>query len=132
MTGSDTANDAGKHRASPPLRALLVVAFVAAVAAVFAFDLDDYLTFEMLKSHRQGILEWYADNRVLAVVAFIAGYALTVALSVPGAVWLTLAGGFVFGTVAGTVVVVVAATLGALGLFLIARYVLADFFHEKA
>ncbi len=54
-----------------------------------------------------------------------------VALSLPGAVWLTLIAGFLFGTVAATVYVVVAATVGALGIFLIARYALADFFHEK-
>src|SRR5699024_5254344 len=43
----------------------------------------------------------------------------------PGAVWLTLAGGFLFGIVAGTALVVIAATLGATLIFLAARTVLA-------
>jgi uncharacterized membrane protein YdjX (TVP38/TMEM64 family) len=101
------------------------------LAGVFIFDLDDYLGFEMLKNNRTAALDWYAQNRVLAAVYFVALYALVVALSVPGAVWLSLAAGLLMGTVAATILVVFAATLGALGIFLIARYALADFFHEK-
>ena len=101
------------------------------LAGVFIFDLDDYLGFEMLKDNRTAALDWYARNRVLAAVYFVALYALVVALSVPGAVWLSLAAGLLMGTVAATILVVFAATLGALGIFLIARYALADFFHEK-
>jgi uncharacterized membrane protein YdjX (TVP38/TMEM64 family) len=101
------------------------------LAGVFIFDLDDYLSFEMLKNNRTAALDWYAQNRVLAAVYFVALYALVVALSVPGAVWLSLAAGLLMGTVAATILVVFAATLGALGIFLLARYALADFFHEK-
>ena len=101
------------------------------LAGVFIFDLDDYLSFEMLKNNRTAAIDWYAQNRVSAVVYFVALYALVVALSVPGAVWLSLAAGLVMGTVAATILVVFAATLGALGIFLLARYALADFFHQK-
>lgn len=113
-------------------RILPLVLVAAAFASVFIFGLDDYLSFEMLKEHRQGALQWYQSNQVLAVVYFVIVYALVVALSVPGAVWMSLAAGFIMGTVASTITVVIAATLGALGIFLIARYALADFFHEKA
>lgn len=103
-----------------------------AVAGVFVFDLHTYLSFEMLKNNRQTAMDWYQQNRLLAALSFVGVYALVVALSVPGAVWLSLAAGFLMGTLWATVLVVFAATLGALGIFLIARYALADFFHEKA
>lgn len=109
-----------------------LVLVVSALAGVFILDLDDYLSFEMLKNNRETALDWYGHNRILAVAGFVVLYALVVALSVPGAAWLSLAAGFLMGTVAATVMVVFAATLGALGIFLIARYALADFFHEKA
>jgi len=109
-------------------RALVVLA----LGAVFIFDLDEYLSFELLKNNREAALEWYGQNRILATAGLMVLYALVVALSVPGAVWLSLAAGFLMGTVAATVVVVFAATVGALGIFLIARYALADFFHQKA
>ena len=107
---------------------LLVVAMIS----VFAFDLDRFLSFQALKDHREFLLTWTADHKLLAAVAFMAGYCVMVALSIPGAVWATLAGGFVFGTVVGGIYVVSGATLGATAIFLIARYALADFFRAKA
>jgi uncharacterized membrane protein YdjX (TVP38/TMEM64 family) len=52
-------------------------------------------------------------------------------LSLPGAVILTLAGGFVFGSVPATFYVNVGATGGATLAFLAARYVLRDWVEHK-
>jgi uncharacterized membrane protein YdjX (TVP38/TMEM64 family) len=131
MTATDPPSRADAPGKSRAMRLLPLAAIGIAVALVFALDLDRYLSFETLKSHRQTALAWYADNPALVVLGFMAIYALVVALSLPGAVWMTLIAGFLFGTVAGTFFVVTAATVGALGIFLIARYALADFFHEK-
>lgn len=108
-----------------------LVVVVVGVAAFFFAGADQYLSFETLSEHRQGLLQWTAENRALAIVIFIFGYALVVAFSLPGATWMTLGGGFVFGTVLATIVVVGAATLGAVAIFIIARYALADFFRSK-
>jgi uncharacterized membrane protein YdjX (TVP38/TMEM64 family) len=54
-------------------------------------------------------------------VVFIAGYALATVAFVPGSL-LTLAAGALFGLARGTVLVLVAATLGASLSFLVARY----------
>ena len=131
MTKTDGRTDERAEKKPSLLRFLLLGVVVAAVAAVFAFGMDDFLSFEVVKTNRQAALDWYGQNRVLGIFYFVIGYALVVALSVPGAVWLSLTGGFLFGTVLATLYVVIAATLGALGIFLIARYALADFFHEK-
>lgn len=129
----DTQPDA--HTSAAPVsaikRLLPLVVVVAAMAAVFIFDLDRFLSFQVLKEHREFLLDWTADNRVLAAVFFISGYCVMVALSVPGAVWATLAGGFIFGTAIGGVYVVTGATLGATAIFLIARYALAGMLRAK-
>jgi len=52
---------------------------------------------------------------------FIAAYAAATVAFVPGAI-LTLAAGAIFGVVKGTAIVFVAATLGAMGAFVVARY----------
>jgi uncharacterized membrane protein YdjX (TVP38/TMEM64 family) len=59
-------------------------------------------------------------------------YAAVIALSVPGGAVLTIAGGFLFGTLPATLYVVVAATLGATILFLIARTALGDPLRARA
>jgi uncharacterized membrane protein YdjX (TVP38/TMEM64 family) len=48
-------------------------------------------------------------------------YIVVVALSVPGAVWLTITGGILFGPFLGTVATVIAATIGASIIFKIAQ-----------
>lgn len=119
--------------ASPTLRRLWpLIVVVAAMAAIFIFDLDRFLSFQALKENREFLVQWTNENRVLAALIFVSGYCVMVALSVPGAVWATLAGGFVFGTVVGGIYVVVGATLGATAIFLIARYALADMLRAKA
>jgi uncharacterized membrane protein YdjX (TVP38/TMEM64 family) len=117
---------------SPVKRLLPLLAVAAAMAMVFIFDLDRFLSFQALKEHRDFLRQWTSDNRVLAAAVFIAGYCVMVALSVPGAVWATLAGGFVFGTAVGGIYVITGATLGATAIFLIARYALADMLRRKA
>lgn len=109
---------------------LAVVA--AGIAAFFWFGLDRFLTFEALKENRAFLKSWTSEHGFLAALVFICAYCVMVALSLPGAVWATLAGGFVFGTWMGGLYVVIGATLGALAIFLIARYALADFFRAKA
>ena len=109
---------------------ILVIAVV--VGLIIYFDLDDYLSFEALRENRQFLLEWYANNTVLMALAFCALYITVVTLSLPGATSMTLAGGFIFGTVEGTLYVVSSATIGAILIFLIARYSLADFFRSRS
>ncbi len=50
----------------------------------------------------------------------------------PGAVWLTLLGGFLFGIVAGSVIVILSATLGAALIFLAARGMLSGLLRHRA
>jgi uncharacterized membrane protein YdjX (TVP38/TMEM64 family) len=102
-------------------RLLPLVLLGAALAAAFALRLDRYLSFEQLAAHREWLLAEVARLGILAPVCYVLIYAGATGLSIPGAVLLTLVAGFLFGTLAGTIVVVVGATLGALIVFLIAR-----------
>jgi uncharacterized membrane protein YdjX (TVP38/TMEM64 family) len=110
---------------------LPLIILVAGIAAFFYFGGANYLSFEMLRDNRQEILAWCQDNYVLAVIYFVLAYHVAVMFSLPGAVWLSLTGGFIFGTVAGTAYIVVGATAGAVAIFLLARYALYDFFHVR-
>ncbi|MEX0693509.1 MAG: TVP38/TMEM64 family protein [Rhodospirillales bacterium] len=136
MTGGDQktapVQGAPVRQKSIVLRLLLLAAVAAAMIAIFVLDLDRFLSFQALKEHRAVLLQWAQDNRALAALGFIFAYCVMVTLSIPGAVWATLAGGFVFGIAIGSLYTVVGATLGATVIFLIARYALADFFRARA
>lgn len=98
----------------------------------FYFHLYRYLSFESLQYHRQQLLTWTEQHYLLMVIGFIFTYVVVVAISVPGAVFLTLAGGFLFGIVAGTTYVVIGATIGAILLFLAIRSALGVWLSKRA
>jgi len=110
---------------------LLLGVLLAAIICFFVFDLNKFLSFEAIASYRQELMYWYAQHQILTILSFMGIYIAAVAFSLPGAVWLTLAGGFIFGAGFGTLIVVLAATIGAALLFIIARYALSDYFHDK-
>lgn len=121
------AGGAGPLKRFAPLALL-----VAAVAAAFAFGLDDYLSFRTLSENRDALQAFVTDNYVLAALAFIVIYSVAVALSVPGGAVLTVSGGFLFGNVFGTLWAVIGATIGATLVFLAARTALGDVLRRKA
>jgi uncharacterized membrane protein YdjX (TVP38/TMEM64 family) len=133
MNPTATASGTARPQARFSLARLWPLAALAlAIVAVFAFDLDSYLTFDALRAHRETLTAFVADNLVLAALSFVVIYTLAIALSVPGGAILTIAGGFMFGSVLGTAVVVVAATSGATLVFLIAKTALGDPLRAKA
>lgn len=102
-----------------------------AIGAFFWFDLDSYLTLETMKANRDRLLAFTDEHRASAVVSFIVTYCLVTGLSLPGATILTLVGGFLFGSLWGTVFVNLGATSGATLAFLTARYLLRGWVEQK-
>lgn len=109
-------------------RLWLGLAAVGVVLLLRFTGLGEFLSLETLARHRAALTGFVAQNAVLAGLIYVLAYAAAVALSVPGAVILTLAGGFLFGALWGTALTVVGATLGATGVFLFAGML----FGEKA
>lgn len=77
------------------------------------------------------LLELVAIHPIASAALFIVIYSICTAASVPGASLLTVAGGFLFGTVLGGTLAVVSATLGAIGVFLAARSAFGDVLRDR-
>lgn len=100
--------------------------------AVFRyFDLGQYLTLGYLKASQEKFQALYQSHRVLVVAAYMAIYIAVTALSLPGAVVLTLAGGGLFGLMVGTVAVSFASTIGATLACLVSRFLLREWVQSK-
>lgn len=115
-----------------PGRIAVLVLFALAVLVVISTGAKDLLSLNALQTNRLRLQALVAAQPVLAAAAYAAIYVVAVACSLPGAIWLTIAGGFAFGPVLGTAVTVVAATVGATLVFLAARYVLGDLLKARA
>jgi uncharacterized membrane protein YdjX (TVP38/TMEM64 family) len=123
----------GTGAKTPLLRRLMpVFVVIAGFLAFFALELDTYFTFEALHDNSARLHEYVGMYGVLAILVFGVAYAVIVVIFPPGGSVMTIAGGFLFGTVVGGTTVVVAATVGATMLFLVARYALGDLLHRRA
>ncbi len=101
---------------------------LVAVFAVFAYlaARSGGISFEALVHHRTIIDAFVTQHHLLAILAYTAIYVATVAFSLPGAAFLTVAGGFLFGLLVGTAAAIVGATVGATLVFLVARTALGE------
>jgi pyruvate/2-oxoglutarate dehydrogenase complex dihydrolipoamide dehydrogenase (E3) component/uncharacterized membrane protein YdjX (TVP38/TMEM64 family) len=105
---------------------LLIAAVVALVLLFFVFDLGRFLSLDYIKQQQGAFAALYAERPALVIGAFFAIYVAVTALSLPGAAIMTLAGGAIFGVLAGTLIVSFASSIGATLAFLASRYVLRD------
>jgi len=108
-----------------PLLIILAVALVGAVA------LKDYFSFEALRDNREALMAFRDGHFALTAIGFVLSYVVIVAFSLPGALIATLTGGFLFGTMGGSFLSVIGATIGATLIFLAARTGLGDMLKAK-
>lgn len=97
----------------PWLRWAVVAAVVLAIATIF-------LTLPV-REGIQALLEWTRGLGFWGYVVVILFYIVACVLFIPGSL-VTLAAGFLFGVVAGSITVSVGATLGASAAFLVGRF----------
>lgn len=111
----------------------IIIIFVIAgcLGAFFYLDFGQYLSLEYIKEQQANFLEFYKENTLLAIGVFTAVYIVSTALSLPGAVLLTLLGGALFGLLVGTILVSFASSIGATLAFLVSRLLLRDWVQNK-
>lgn len=113
-------------------RFLVPLALLILLGVAWGFGLHRSLSLEALAEHRSALGAEVAARPVLAAVLYVLAYILVVALSLPGGVVMTLAGGLLFGVVWGTILTVVGASLGAALIFLAARSAFAPLLAGRA
>ena len=98
----------------------------------FSLGLDRYFSFASLGEHRATLLNWVHDNAFLAVVAYMAIYAGALVVFPPSGAMLTITGGFLFGGILAGFYGVVAATIGATLVFIVAKTTIGEYLRERA
>jgi len=111
---------------------IIILSVIAGCVWAFShYNLGQYLSLEYLKGRQTDFAVFYKENAVLAIGAFSLFYIVSTALSLPGAAWLTLLAGALFGLVTGTIIVSFASTIGATLAFTISRLLLRDWVQNK-
>jgi uncharacterized membrane protein YdjX (TVP38/TMEM64 family) len=109
----------------------LVLLFVAVLSAFFALGGNQWFSLEFIKENRDRLIEFTERHYLLMLLASASLYVASTAFSIPGGAILSLTMGLLFGRWLGTLVTVIASTLGALLVFLAARFVFADLARAK-
>lgn len=107
-------------RIVPPL------VLVVMIGLAWWSGLAETISWANLARQQDALQQSVAQRPVLFAAAYATIYATFVALSLPQAVVLTIAGGLLFGAVAGGALAILGATVGAVLLFLLARSALGD------
>lgn len=109
------------------MKKLWPLLFIALIIIIFfSLGWHKYFSFEALKNHQQFLEAWKSNHYFLALSIFAVTYIACVAISFPGASILSLVGGFLFGAIVGSIVVVISASLGATIIFLVVKYSLQE------
>jgi uncharacterized membrane protein YdjX (TVP38/TMEM64 family) len=125
---ASTENGLGKERGRRHalMRYLPLAVLLLAMAVAFATGAHRYLKLEKLIAHRDDLQAFVATHELKALAVYVLIYIGVVALSVPGAVFLTVFGGFLFGWLLGALATVIGAAIGAIIVFLIASTSFGD------
>ena len=107
-------------------RLWLALAAAMLITAAWLSGFGALISIDTLRAHRQELTQFVASQYWHAAMIYVAIYIVAVAASLPGAVFLTLAGGFLFGPATGAALTVFAATIGATLVFLFARIIFGD------
>ncbi|KPF76654.1 SNARE-like domain protein [Brevundimonas sp. AAP58] len=113
-------------------RFLPLLALAAVIVLIFSMGWHRYLSLETLKVHGTALRVFTAENYILALLALMALFAVLTASVVPGVFFLTITAGYLFGPWVGGVSTAIAATLGALIVYGVARTALGEDLRRRA
>jgi len=99
---------------------------------VYITGLHTYLSLEKMREYHKEIKSFFLEYPYLTPILYMTIYTLSVVLSIPGAIFLTFFGGYLFDQPWSTCYVVFSATLGASIIFFAAKTALGVTLKEKA
>ncbi|MFM1816340.1 MAG: hypothetical protein RLZ98_3035 [Pseudomonadota bacterium] len=109
---------------------LIVIALLMAI--VFGMGWHKYLSFKTIGLNYEAMQGFIGQNLILSLIIYMAAYIVVVALSLPGGLVMTLSGGLLFGWQLGIPATVLAATIGATIIFLVAKTSFGESLAAKA
>ena len=109
---------------------LIVLAGV--IALIFAMGWNRYLSLDTIRDHGAEFQAFRDSNYILCLLILMAAFAILTASVVPGVFFVTITAGYLFGPWVGGVSTAIAATIGALIVYAVARSALGEALRQRA
>ena len=113
-------------------RFLPLIVLACVIALIFGMGWNRYLSLDTLRLHGGELRAYAANNYILALLALMGIFAVATASVVPGVFFVTITAGYLFGPWVGGVSTSIAATVGALIVYAVARSALGQDLRRKA
>lgn len=113
-------------------RFLPLVVMAIVIAVIFGMGWNRYLSLDTLRNHGGELRAFTAENYILGLLILMTVFALLTASVVPGVFFLTITAGYLFGPWVGGISTSIAATVGALMVYAVARSAIGKALREKA
>jgi uncharacterized membrane protein YdjX (TVP38/TMEM64 family) len=114
------------------VRIIILLVIVAAVFIVIKYtSAGQYLNIRDIFKNRDALITQVQNRYLLSSIVYTLFYIVVVALSIPGASILTILGGFFFGPIIATLYINIGATVGALIIFIAARFFIGEMVQKK-
>ena len=110
---------------------LFIMIVLVMIAVIYQQQWHQYLSLDQLKAQQQQLAQWHSEHFIALFVGYFVVYVAVTALSIPGAVILTLGSGALFGLGWGLLLASFASTAGAFFAFMSGRYVLRDSLEQR-
>ena len=91
----------------------------------------DFFQLDTLFSNLENIQNYISLNYIYSISIFVVLYGFLILCNFPMASLLSMISGFLFGTWIGGLIAIVGGTLGAFGIFIIAKYFFSDFIKKN-
>ena len=113
------------------IKILIIAMIVVAICSYYYFNLEKFLSLEYVQLHLD-FMKIYKQQHFEAFAAiFFLTYILVAALSIPGALILTITSGSLFGLFWGIIISSFASSIGATLAFLASRLILREWVQNK-
>ncbi|MDM7984580.1 MAG: VTT domain-containing protein [Maricaulis sp.] len=113
------------------MRGAILLLILVLLALAFINGVTPQGLAQLLQDNREALNNWVSDHPLFAAFAYAIFYMVMVSVSLPGALWFTIGAGYLLGAGTAIPVSLFGVTVGATNIFLVARYVAGERFHER-
>lgn len=110
----------------------LLILLAALLVAALASGVTDHLNLAELELRRQALTQAIAQRPALSLLVFVLIYLGVTVTALPGVIYITVAGGLLFGPWIGATASLLAATTGSIVVFLACRTAFGDLIRRRS
>ena len=121
-----------RRRLKLVLRLLPLIVLIVGGIVIAILGVSEYFSLSRIIEGRGDLLAYVEESPFRTVAIYVGAYILAVIFSVPGGSLLTVVGGVLFGGIVGGIITTVAATMGSVFVFLIAKTAIGDWLRRRA